>query len=957
MTANNVHGRRLFITHSSSDNAWARRIESVLSSEGYECFLDFDVDKGFYPGEEWEAQLFQRIHEASAIVVLGSQEWLQRPWCVAEAIVGRHLGKTLIALDLTKYQSERRTADEDPGLVLRDVLPWFGTEQTVEVVGTHDETGDESMLRGLRELVGTTTSLPATPYVGLEPFDVQHAPIFFGRDDEINALVGRLDAPKAAGSNHFIVVVGASGSGKSSVVRAGVVPQLLNPSHHRPWIVLEPISAQTGIRGLARSLAKGPLRDDTATDVSADVDHGENTTGELRKALVETLRGPGVHETAQLLLDTLDGLAVGAKTVTPDFLIVLDQLEQVLRHHERSSARDLLAVLVQAANDPSGMLTVLATLRSDALDEFQRVEVFAKRWTAVTLDPMPRSKFSEVIEKPAEAFNLRLEAGLAQRLIEDTQFEDALPLLSVTLQKLYEAGHDDGLLEISEYERLFAPVTVKTSQGGTRTIKGVAASITTEAEAALEAAGVGPSPSPEQDAQLRDLFLRLVVTTDEDQPRARVVRLDDLPSAGRVVNEFVNRHLLVKKSSEGHAALAVTHEALFRVWDRYRRWIEESRDALVVRERVARAAKAWDSKDRDEARRWPDSRVVDVARMLVEGGIPIDSLTEVEQDFLGPLDQAGVIANLEDDTLGLVNRAALGYRLNLLGDNRPGVGIDDAGTPSLSWLPVGGGSVTLGIPNPGHWKPLAEEVSRMSGASVPDPGAGLARRNLPSDYLTREVAPFLVSAYPVTCAQFEAFVRAEEADSDEWWDGLVRSDRFHERPSLPDNYPATHLTWHEAAAFCRWLSARISRPVRLPDEFEWQQAATGGKDILFPWGQELPNKGCDRANTFGARGGAGTYLAPTTTAVGIYPRGAAPTGALDMAGNCWEWCDSDFEPAEVRTGESARVVRGGSWVIRFPLCTTKYTGQLDACASEYFVGFRPVTDQLREPTPQSTEGS
>ena len=107
-------------------------------------------------------------------------------------------------------------------------------------------------------------------------------------------------------------------------------------------------------------------------------------------------------------------------------------------------------------------------------------------------------------------------------------------------------------------------------------------------------------------------------------------------------------------------------------------------------------------------------------------------------------------------------------------------------------------------------------------------------------------------------------------------------------------------------AFCRWLSAQFGYEVRLPTEWEWQQAATGGNLAnQYPWGPEWDYR---RANT------DESGLA-STTAVGMYPTGASPIEALDMCGNVWEWCLNDYESLEVTAleGEKPRPVRGGSW--------------------------------------------
>ena len=138
----------------------------------------------------------------------------------------------------------------------------------------------------------------------------------------------------------------------------------------------------------------------------------------------------------------------------------------------------------------------------------------------------------------------------------------------------------------------------------------------------------------------------------------------------------------------------------------------------------------------------------------------------------------------------------------------------------------------------------------------------------------------------------------------------------------------------EAVAFCRWLSARLGNEVRLPTEWEWQQAATGGDPANeYPWGPWDSS----RANTYESE-------LQRSTAVGVYPHGVSPVGALDMSGNLWEWCLNEHEnPKRVKvSGKESRAVRGGSWDINRAnaRCAFRYWNLPDGRTN--YVGFRLV---------------
>lgn len=157
------------------------------------------------------------------------------------------------------------------------------------------------------------------------------------------------------------------------------------------------------------------------------------------------------------------------------------------------------------------------------------------------------------------------------------------------------------------------------------------------------------------------------------------------------------------------------------------------------------------------------------------------------------------------------------------------------------------------------------------------------------------------------------------------------------------NYPAVYVSWFDAMAFCRWLTRRLCFEVRLPDEWEWQQAATGGDEgNVFPWGAEWDAKQEPwRANTFESRLGQ-------ATAVGMYPAGASPTDILDMAGTVWDWCLNKFKSPKVSRSRAddfdRRVLRGGSWGDGLDLVRTAYRGRHDPLYRLSFVGvgFRVV---------------
>jgi formylglycine-generating enzyme required for sulfatase activity len=234
------------------------------------------------------------------------------------------------------------------------------------------------------------------------------------------------------------------------------------------------------------------------------------------------------------------------------------------------------------------------------------------------------------------------------------------------------------------------------------------------------------------------------------------------------------------------------------------------------------------------------------------------------------------------------------------------VGLRADGLPDLAWIEVPGGPFTMGSEEYDDEKPIRQV----------------------------DVPAFYVARYPVTYAQYRVFLDAEDGYGNErWWKKPPKLK--HHDPDKPDpywkiaNHPVESVSWYDAMAYCRWLSARLGYEVRLPTEEEWEKAARGGltldragqernpwPDRRYPWGPEyiVGAANIDETWSLGVSQ-VGPHYLECTTAVGIYPQGASPYGALDMSGNVWEWTLTEYENRQSGdfTNDRRRVLRGGSW--------------------------------------------
>jgi len=203
---------------------------------------------------------------------------------------------------------------------------------------------------------------------------------------------------------------------------------------------------------------------------------------------------------------------------------------------------------------------------------------------------------------------------------------------------------------------------------------------------------------------------------------------------------------------------------------------------------------------------------------------------------------------------------------------------------------------------------------------------------------TVDVEPFEMAKYPVTAGQFDCFIQAVDGYEDpRWWAGLAKRPAAPAHQSYEDNRVArVFVDWYECTAFCRWLSHRLDRNVRLPTEWEWQRAASSQDESDYPWGGPFRSSLCNTKE-------AGLA---TVTPVDMYSGGASQFGVMDLSGNVWERCLGIFDdPANISAGgASNRTIRGGSW--RYGRAEAKIRYRQVCIADRRFDdgGFRVVRD-------------
>ena len=557
----------IFISHSSKDSDVAEEMKLWLTEEGYaSLFLDFDPDSGIEAGGKWEHTLYRKLRQCQVLIALLSPHWMDSKWCFAELVQAREQGKLIIPVKVHPCESS---------MLFQDI-------QHIDLTDNRDE--GYVRLRNCLKAYGLNPQdvfdwdLHRPPYPGLMAFQEDDAAVFFGRTNDIIRCLEKLNRLRYFGRTapHFALILGASGSGKSSLVRAGLIPRLKKDPLQ--WLPLSPFRPQSDpFCELATVLAD-------ALSICNQPQDWKTICKRLKRAADTT---PPDHT---VLLTMIKDLLIASNRPNATVLLTIDQAEELFGSIAGESADCFLRLLRSTLEAADQQLITIATMRSDFLSNFQLHPVMLDpsyqqnfAYEIITIDPVALSNFREIIEGPANLAGLHLQDGLVDTMVRDTGAHDALPLLAFTLRRLYERYSDDNLIEIREYNEL----------------GGLEGAIRHEADNLLKIA----KHSTEELTHLRAAFVPAMVQISAagDYARRRAYRDELPPEATPLLDHFVNARLLVTdRDITGRDTIEIAHEALLRSWPQLSGWLQEDQDKLRLLESIRRAARDWDDANRQE---------------------------------------------------------------------------------------------------------------------------------------------------------------------------------------------------------------------------------------------------------------------------------------------------------------------------------------------------------------------
>jgi formylglycine-generating enzyme required for sulfatase activity len=910
----------LFVSHASKDDAEASALEKWLHANGFtDIFVDHDSIAG---GGKWREELRASAAACRVIICLVTENWLASNECFNEFGAAWYMGKRIIPLFLlppTPSLGEEantrlaRVLAEDQGLNLDSCL---GPDRALDLEA--DPNVAIRLKMGLRaagaisqvgldpEAFAIDRKLRPTPFPGLTSFgdDDADAALFYGRSRELAETLEELRAVRAVRDLRPFVILGASGAGKSSLLRAGIIPRLRREAP--AWLPLRAFRPGADpLLNLAEAVSR-TLADFGKTEAHGVIrDRLFDAWSKAERDEKRALTAAGLATLEAVLEAEGNKLREVAGRATASILISVDQAEEMARA-EGNSGEALADYLRVALAAGTSNWQLAFTIRTDSFPELQSHRRFQNlKARGYDLRAIPVFRFDSVVEEPAKRYGVEVGNALVDALMEDAPKEDALPLLAFVLQRLWRQYAASGALTRDNYDKV-GGLQGLIEDAAERALRG----LTPEEDVPLPS---GPPTKRRIDITASTFVPALAQINDQGATIRRIAAWSSFNDEQQeLLLRFDQWRLVVRKGEADGGTVEIAHEALFREWGRLQGWLEPERARLEALRSFQVDASTWDRNGRDVAfLNHRDKRLAEASALAETEGYR-KRMGKVELAYLAACQLAQRAAQGRARRIqALVGVLAFGVVAGLIGWLNEGY-LQERWKWFTTMRPYMFANVRpyvltaeaeRALKPQASFRECAKDCPEMIVVPAGEFTMGSPGNGDEAQHQVIFARPFAASKFDVTFADWDACVLVGGC------------------PQIPDGgmgrgtKPVINVTWDDAQHYAAWFSKMTGQPYRLLTEGEWEYAARAGTTTAYSWGDEI-GRGNANCNGCGSQ-----WDTRETSPVGSFKPNAF--GLYDMQGNVWQWvedCWHDSYAGAPTDGSawvsgdcSRRVVRGGSW--------------------------------------------
>lgn len=926
----------LFLSYNSLDRDQVQAIRQQLAGlpQALTAFLDRE---SLTLGKRWFEEIENALLNSRAIAVFYGPQGLGR-WQNLEMI---------LALDLQANPNADILVIPVllPGANLTIAPRFLLLNSYLDLRAGHDSTSLSRLAQHVLRQPVTLDILPANdelrnPYRGLNYFNEQDAPLFFGRQQEAQKLLDKVK------STALVALVGNSGTGKSSVVRAGLIPLLRKQHMPDPtWDVLVCIPALDNAN---------PFHNLAAVFLES---WGESADEVVKKR-------PDIEATIRATLSLVDSVRQTLKKShdADKLLLIIDQFEELLNFDSLApEAADqtpkpktdfelFVELLLNAIN--TGHCSVLLTIRGDyygaVTERHAKLAEKIEKGT-ITLSRLQDDQLHDIIVKPARLAGGDFEDGLPERIIDDVGKKPGnLALLEFALTSLWNY-QSQGKLKLSAYQNQVGKLE---------------GAISAKADEILQSDNV---PDPKLALAALTRLVRVSSTEEDGGDTRQRLKLTEFSEAEKTcLKPFIKSHLLLASGTwngngdmEQHPGnqpptsqiptLEVAHEALIRHWPTLQQALKDKREVLIWRQTIRQQYERWQQLKLNQA--LPEQ----LAKWLLQG-YPLERglqwLSERPEDLTGE-----EIPFIRESHRQLVHQQRWLKRgkISLVA---VGVGLLLATLVQLFWITPN--QVTWNLAARAlwirtsygifgvrpYWLPAMQPIKPgtfQMGSSAEDIENGQASRHEGPKHSVTFAAPFAIGINEIKFSEYQAFVH--DTQQNQFRCGGDQNPKLEDAGRGFDDRPAIKVSWDDATCYAKWLSFLTGKNFHLPTEAQWEYAARAGTDTVFFWG-DIAEQAKDHAWFIDNSGGQTHPVGEEFT--------KNPFGLYDMAGNVNEWvrdCYAENYQQAPKDGSAwerkdctLRVLRGGSLDNGPYRLRSADRDWSSAGYRNYFIGFRLAQD-------------